>query len=175
MTIHQIQLRYEPVADRLLLSVRTRAAEVYMAWLTRRMAARMAGPLRQAVARLGLPREAAASIPVPEAQQMLEQVARERPLKDASFGQPFAGTQDASFPLGPEPLLPAEVDVRLPTAGGLQITLRELRGRRLDLSLSDDLATGLARLLEQTLAQAEWALPAAPDPAQAPAPNRTLN
>lgn len=175
MTIHQIQLRYEPVADRLLLSVRTRAAELYMAWLTRRMVARMAGPLRQAVARLNLPREAAASIPVPEAQQMLEQVARERPLKDASFGQPFAGTQDASYPLGPEPLLPAEMDVRLPPGGGLQLSLRETRGRRLDLSLSDDLATGLARLFEQTLVQADWALPAPTEPAEAPPASRTLN
>lgn len=171
MTIHQIQLRYEPMADRLLLSVRTRADELYTAWLTRRMVARLGAPLRQAVARLGLPRTGAAALAVPEAQQMLEQVARERPLKDTDFAQAFAGAEGASHPLGPEPLLPGEIDVQSPPAGGLVIALRELRGRRLDLTLNDDLATALLRLLERAVEQAEWALPGPPPAADAAAPD----
>lgn len=182
MSIHQIHLRYDAVADRLLLSVRTRAAEAYGVWLTRRMAGRLAAPLRQAVARLPLsrgpraPGAPAPAIPVPEAQRMLEEVARERPLKDASFGEPFAGTDDATHPLGPEPLLPDEIDLRMAPAGGLQMSLREPRGRRLDLVLGDDLATGLSRLLDRTLAQTDWALPV-PDAAEPPAdaPAGTLN
>ena len=167
MGIHQLQLRYDPVADRLLPSVRTHQAELYRVWLTRRMVARLVAPLRQAVARLALPRRPDAPMPVPEAQPLLEQVARERPLKDAVFGQPFAAGDHDSHPLGTEPLLPAEIDVRTPPTGGLHIALREARGRRLELALGDDLATGLTRLLDQTLAQAEWALP---QPAAAPGP-----
>jgi hypothetical protein len=170
MSIHQIQLRYEPVADRLLLSVRTRAGELYTAWLTRRMVARLGAPLRQAVARLVLPRTAAAAVALPEAQQMLEQVARERPLKDTDFEQPFAGSEGASHPLGPEPLLPGEIDVQAPPAGGLVIALRELRGRRLDLTLSNDLATALLRLLDRAVEQAEWALPGPATPAEPATP-----
>lgn len=169
MGIHQIQLRYDPLADRLLLSVRSQAAELYSAWLTRRMAAGLVEPYRRAVARLALPR--GGSVPVPEAQALLDQVARERPLKDADFDRPFEGADDASFPLGREPLLPAEIDVRLPAAGGVAIALREARGRRLELQLNDDLATGLMRLLDQALAQADWALPAAA-PAEPPPPQR---
>ena len=41
MGIHQLQLRYDPVADRLLPSVRTHQAELYRVWLTRRMVARL--------------------------------------------------------------------------------------------------------------------------------------
>ena len=158
VTIHQIQLRYEPLADRLLLSVRTHAAELYTAWLTRRMAAQLAGPLRQAVARLALPPSAAGALPVPEVQQMLEQVARERPLKDADFKQSFAGVADASYPLGPEPLLPEAIDLRSPPTGGLTLALREQRGRRLDLNLNNDLATALQRLFDQALLTADWGL-----------------
>ena len=171
MSIHQIQLRYEPVADRLLLSVRTRSGDLYTAWLTRRMVAGLASPLRQAVARLGLPRTAAAALAVPEAQQMLEQVARERPLKDTDFEQAFTGAEGASYPLGPEPLLPAEIDVQSPPAGGLVVALREPRGRRLDLTLNDELATALLRLFERAVEQAEWALPVPPPAAIAVAPD----
>lgn len=174
MGIHQIQLRYDPVADRLLLSVRSHQAELYTAWLTRRMVARLDGPFRRAVARLALPRTAA--LPVPEAQAMLEQVARERPLKDAAFDQPFGGTQDASYPLGPEPLLPAEIDVRAPPTGGLVIALREARGRRIELALNDDLATALMRLLDQALKLADWSLPVeAPATAPTGEPPQRLN
>jgi hypothetical protein len=178
MGIHQIQLRYDPLADRLLLSVRSHAAELYTAWLTRRMVARLVPPFRRAVGRLALPRSSGA-LPVPEAQAMLEQVARERPLKDADFSQPFEGTQDATWPLGRDPLLPTEIDVRAPPGGGLVVTLREARGRRIELVLNDDLATALMRLLDQGLAQADWALPVA-DPAPAladgaPQPPQRLN
>ena len=158
MTIHQIQLRYEPLADRLLLSVRTHAAELYTAWLTRRMALLLVTPLRQAVARLALPPSAAGALVVPEVQQMLEQVARERPLKDANFTQSFAGVADATYPLGPEPLLPEAIDLHAPACGGLVLALREARGRRLDLNLNIDLATALQRLFEQALLAADWGL-----------------
>lgn len=177
MTIHQIQLRYDPLADRLLLSVRTRNAEMYSAWLTRRMASGLSAPLRQAVARLMLPRSAGAAMPVPEARPMLEQMARERPLKDTDFAQAFAGHDGVSYPLGPEPLLPAEINVASPPAGGLLIALREARGRRLDLNLGDDLATALLRLFDQAVATAEWGLAAPPADAapDAAAPPQRLN
>ena len=151
--------------------MRTRAGELYTAWLTRRMVARFGAPLRQAVARLGLPGTAAAAVALPEAQQMLEEVARERPLKDTDFAQPFAGAEGASHPLGPEPLLPGEIDVQSPPTGGLVIALRELRGRRLDLTLNDELATALLRLLERAVEQADWALPGPPPAATGLAPN----
>ena len=161
MTIHQMQLRYEPVADRLLLSVRTRSAEMYTAWLTRRMVARLETPLRQAVSRLALPPSAAAAValaPMPETQQMLEQVAAQRPLKDADFSQAFAGSEGVTHPLGPEPLLPGEIDLTAPPGGGIVLELREPRGRRLEIKLGNDLATALMRLLDQTLQAAQWSL-----------------
>jgi hypothetical protein len=157
--IHQLQVRYDALADRLLVVVRTRQGELIPAWLTRRMSARLRTPLRDAVTRLGLPRTAPDAIAVPEAKAMLEQAARDRPLPTAEFGKPFE-TQGASYPLGPEPLLPAQADIRLGERGGLLLALREERGRRLELQLSDDLATALLRLIDQALAVADWDLPA---------------
>lgn len=180
MTIHQIQLRYESVADRLLLQVRTRQSELYAVWLTRRMTARLNQPFRDAVTRQALQTTAPTAMPVPEAKSMLEQAARERPLPGTDFQQPFVA-DNASHPLGPEPLLPAEIDIRSAANGNLVLALREARGRRLELALTADLATALLRLLDQVLKSAEWQLPDAGTAAAAaatdaePAAPRLLN
>jgi hypothetical protein len=157
MQIHQLQVRYDPLADRLLIQVRMRDDELIATWLTRRMAARLRAPLRDAVTRLGLARAHPDAIAVPEARAMIEQAVRDRPLPSADFRQPFE-TRDASYPLGPEPLLPAHIDIRPGPTGTLVLTLREERGRRLELQLADDLATALLRLTEQALAVADWDL-----------------
>jgi len=138
MSIHQIQLRYDAAADRLLLQVRTSQAELYSAWLTRRMVARLYPHFRQKVARASVAQAAPQAMPVPEARQMLEQAALERPLPGTDFQKPFSEA-DASHPLGPEPLLPAAIDLRPAESGGLVITLREERGRRLEMSLTNEL------------------------------------
>ena len=182
MGIHQIQLRYEPLADRLLLQVRTRQAEVYAAWLTRRMAARLVVPFRDAVTRLAVQKAVPEALPVPEAKPMLEQAARDRPLPGTDFQQAFVA-DDASHPLGSEPLLPAELDLRGTADGGLVLALRERKGRRIEVALTADLATGLLRLLDKALQTADWALPEAPartradEPLSVPAdgPPRLLN
>lgn len=155
MAIHQIQVRYDIVADRLMLLVRTQQAELYTAWLTRRMVSRLRPPLRQAVTQLAVAQAAPQAMPVPEARAMFEQAARERPLPNADFKTPFVA-ENSSHPLGPEPLLPAEIDIRALPKGGLALALREARGRRIDLQLDADLSTALLRLIDQALAGADW-------------------
>lgn len=173
MSIHQIQLRYEAAADRLLLQVRTRQAELYAVWLTRRMVARLRPHLRLAVTKLAVARAAPQSMPVPEARAMFEQAARERPLPNADFQTRFEA-EGSRHPLGTEPLLAGEVDLRGLPGGGLGLALREPRGRQLDLRLDADLATALLRLLDQALAGADWGLPA-DEPAADPVPAGPLN
>jgi len=171
MAIHQIQVRYEATADRLLLQLRTTEAEVYAVWLTRRMLQRLYPPFRQAVALASVARATPQALPVPEARQMLEQAALQRSLQGADFAQPFASA-DASHPLGPEPLLPDAADLRPGANGQLTLAVREPRGRRIEIALNAELATALLRLLDSALVAAEWGLPTAdtPTPATPAAP-----
>lgn len=181
MAIHQIQLRYEPAADRLLLQLRSTEGEIYAAWLTRRMVSRVLPPFRQAVLQAGVARTTPRALPVPEAREMLEQAALQRPLPGAEFGQPFKA-EDARYPLGTDPLLPDAADLRPGTDGQITLALRETRGRRIEIVLTADLSTALLRLMDGALAQAEWGLEppaatqeAAPEsPAGAP-PTRHIN
>lgn len=173
MAIHQIQVRYDIVADRLLLHVRTHEAELFSAWLTRRMVARLRPPLRQAVTQVAVAHAMPQAMAVPEARAMLEQAARDRPLPNADFTTRFAA-EGSKQPLGPEPLLPTEVDIRGRPQGGLALALREAGGRRIELQLDADLATALMRLLDQALAGADWGLAPDAPPAEA-APVGPLN
>ena len=169
--IHQIQIKYDAMADRLRMQVRTRADEVFAIWLTRRMVQRLWPAFRDVGARLALAGAQPDAVVHPEAQAMLVEAARTRPLPHADFSQPFGG-DNARQPLGAEPLLAAEVELRAQAKGRLLMTVAESGGRRITLQLSDDLHAALLRLLEQAVAAADWALvppPVAADERAAPA------
>lgn len=180
-----MQVRYQPAADRVLWQVRTQTGELFAVWLTRRMLRQLWPPLAKLVTHAGVAQLAPHATVLPEAQAMMAEVARARPLAHANFTTPF-DPKPAAQPLGPEPLLPTAVDLGPGVDGkGLRIAVREPAGRHMTLQLSDDLATALLRLLEQALAEADWGLagpsaaqPAAPQPAgpaQPPTPPTLLN
>ncbi len=160
MAIHQIQVLYDSTADRLLLHMRTGAAEVYSIWLTRRMLSRLYTPFRTTVTLTSVAQTTPQALPVPEARQMLEQAALDRPLANADFGKPFVSA-DASYPLGSDPLLPDTVDLRPGQGGQTVLAFREPRGRRIEVALSIELSAALLRLVDSALVAAQWGLPAA--------------
>lgn len=168
MGIHQIQLRFDATADRLLLQLRSNEAELYAAWLTRRMVAVLLPPFRRAVLQTGVQAVTPHALALPEARQMLEQAALQRTLQGADFAQPFASA-DASHPLGPEPLLPDAADLCPGADGQLTLAVRELRGRRIEIALNAELASALLRLLDSALVAAEWGVPALTTDRGAPA------
>ena len=164
-----MQVRYHPAADRVLWQLRTAGGEMFAVWLTRRMLRQLWPPLVNLVTLAGVARVAPDAVVLPEARAMMAQAVRDRPLPNTDFATPF-DAKPAAQPLGPEPLLPSAIDLG-PGSGGLALALREPGGRHLQLQLSADLATGLLRLLEQALVEADWGIlpaPAAPDGAQAP-------
>lgn len=167
MGIHQIQLRFDATADRLLLQLRSSEAEIYAAWLTRRMVALLLPPFRQAVLHIGVQAVAPHALPVAEARQMLEQAALHRALPGAQFNQAFVADEHSRHPLGTEPLLPDAAELKPAAAGELHLVLRETRGRQLDIGLTPELATALLRLMDSALAVADWRLPDAAGPGMA--------
>jgi len=173
VNIHQMQVRYQPAADRVLWQVRTTAGELFAVWMTRRMLRLLWPPLAKLVTQAGVAQVVPHATVLPEAQAMMAQAARERPLPTARFNEPFDAKAVAQ-PLGPEPLLPEAIDLGPGADGkGLQLQLRETGGRRMTLKLNDDLATALMRLLEQALKEADWGFNVAetsPQPSEPAAP-----
>jgi len=162
VNIHQMQLRYQPAADRLLWQLRTTNGDLYAVWLTRRMVRLLWPPMTKLVTQAGIVQTLPHATVLPEAQAMMAQAVRDRPLPGASFAEPF-DTRVTAQPLGAEPLLPEAIDLGPGDGGqGLKLQLREAGGRRLAMQLSADLSTALQRLLEQALAAADWGLVIAP-------------
>jgi len=155
--IHQIQIKYDALADRLLMQVRTRAGEVFAIWLTRRMVQRLLPPFLQIGTRLSLAKAHPDSVLLPEARAMLEDAVRSRPLPNADFTQHFS-TDSTRQPMGPEPLLAAEVELQADAQRGLRMQVREAQGRHVTLQFNEELHAALSRLFEQALAAADWGL-----------------
>jgi hypothetical protein len=175
--IHQIQVKYEPVQDRLLMQVRTRDEQLFGLWLTRRMVMRMWPPVRQLMTSIAVDRTAPGATPVPEAREMLAQAARERALKSTDFKTQFNPTA-TKLPLGPEPMLPTAIDLRKAPRGAIVLAIRDTQGRSLELQLGEDLANGWMKLVENALAQADWGIEIVAKAPEAPAaapPSRVLN
>ena len=153
-----MQVRYQPAADRVLWQVRTSAGDLFAVWLTRRMLKQLWPPLARLVTNAAVALVAPHATVLPEAREMMAQAARSRPLPGADFATPFDPTP-AAQPLGAEPLLPSAIDLGPGADGkGLRLTAREPGGRHLTLQLSNDLATGLLRLVEQAMVEADWGL-----------------
>jgi hypothetical protein len=175
--IHQIQVKYDPVQDRLLMQVRTRDDQLFGLWLTRRMVMRMWPPVRQLMTAIAVDRSAPGAMAVPEAREMLAQAARERALKSTDFKTQF-NPAATKLPLGAEPMLPAAIDLRKAPRGAIVLAIRDAQGRSLELQLGEDLANGWMKLIENALAQSDWGIeitPRAPESAPTEPPSRVLN
>lgn len=161
-----MQVRYQPGPDRVLWQLRTSDGDLFAVWLTRRMLRQLWPPLQQLVAQTGLQRVAPHATVLPEAQAMLAQAVRERPLATARFNEAF-NTAGLRHPLGTEPLLPEAIDLG-PRSDrpGIRLRVRESGTRHFALQLDEDLSAGLLRLMEHALREADWGLAA---PAAAPA------
>ena len=168
MDIHQIQVKYDPLADRLLLQIRTRDDSLFPIWLTRRMVMRLWPHFRGMVSGLAVTRSAPSALAVPEARDMLADAARQRALKSADFKTEFKAG-NARQPLGPEPVLPTAIDLRPAQGQAVVLVIRDSEGRSLELAFGEDLAHGLLTLVESALASSEWGLVAQPAASAEPA------
>ena len=168
MSIHQIQVRYEPVHDRLLLQVLTMDRKLLPIWLTRRLTSRLMPHLRRTVSAVAAAGASPNAMVLPDAQDMMAQASRERALKAADLKTPFDAGQ-AQQPLGPEPLLPVAIDVATPGGVGLALTFRDAARQSVEVKLGQDHALVMIELIESAIAQSEWGLQAA----TAPGPEET--
>ncbi len=146
MGIHQLQVAYEAVPDRLLLRVSTRSGEEFLAHLTRRF-------VRQLWASLA---------PLAHAPE----TSGEAPPsgEPGRFDKPYAPPADLVHPLGQAPLLVSEARIERDKANQLVLVLREHRQRSMSLTLNDKLLQVFCAMLRAGTRAAEWDLDLDSDP-----------
>ena len=179
MNIHQLSVTYLPEEDRILARINTTAGEEMRLWLTRRL---MLGlwPLLSKLMTGHLLRLEGAGTSLESAgdelKTMLADFRKQEFLQAADFNTPYKEDQ-ATLPLGKEPLLVTDVDASPLPNGRLRLSFNENRPakaeepddraaepRRFQMEMEPRLMQGLLHLLEQALAQSGWRDPFEPAP-----------
>jgi hypothetical protein len=191
MNIHQLSVNYMPEEDRILARINTTAGEEMRLWLTRRL---MLGlwPLLSKVMTGHLLRLEAAGTSLEaasdELKTMLADFRKQEFLQSADFDTPYK-EDEATLPLGEEPLLVTDVDAAPRPNGRLRLSFNEngpakaqkeekAEPRRFQMEMEPRLMQGLLHLLEQALVQSRWREPFDPapssgDPTQPDEPSRS--
>ena len=167
MNIHQLSVTYLPEEDRILARINTTAGEEMRLWLTRRL---MVGlwPLLSKVMTGHLLRLEAAGTSLEtasdELKTMLADFRKQEFLQSADFDTPYK-EEEATLPLGEEPLLVTDVDAAPLPNGRLRLSFNENRPskveprpepRKFQMEMEPRLMQGLLHLLEQALVQSRW-------------------
>ena len=167
MTIHQLQVAFDAVQDRLLFRLTTTAQEEFRIFLTRRFVRALWPMLVKAIES-----KIAVKAPAAEARREVLAFEHEKAVRETDFKTPFrepAAEAPRQFPLGAAPYLAVKGNVRL-EGGAYKLALNPAEGQGIEIGLDDRLMHSLCRLIEQAACSAEWDLPYFAPPAPAVPP-----
>ncbi|MGH8672390.1 MAG: hypothetical protein ACREUA_10220 [Burkholderiales bacterium] len=152
--IDQIQLKYDAVADRLMLRISTTGGREFRFWLTRRFVKKAWPALVESLAtspRMG-------NAVSPTARRELLAFEHQKAVSRANFSAPFRDTATRLSPQQ-EPLLVTKLHIR-PTADGrgrLLVLVPE-SDQGVDLVLTEGLLHSLCALLSRITPTTDWGL-----------------
>lgn len=154
--IEQMQLKFDPQQDRLLLRVNSLDKQQLRFWLTRRIVKRLLPPLLELLRKSAAgdrsdDAKAAAALFEFEQQNVREQV---------DFVSEFADDAN-SLPLGEDGLLIETVSLTSHEGGDISVKLANKANTSATLRLNEKLLHSLFAILRQALAVADWDIPAA--------------
>lgn len=145
--LHQINVSYLPVEDRLLLRINTKGGDEFRVWLTRRYTGILMNVLNKEIDKYGgLPAVASS----PATTEMFKQGAMEKPYEEESI---------SNFPLGQAGFLAFAVKVNKVADDNLNLEILPEKGKGFTLNLNKSLLFMVYNLLTQGISQAGWFLP----------------
>jgi hypothetical protein len=154
--LRQIQVRYLPEHDRILIRMSGGEAEEYRMWVTRRYLRVLWSMLARFVA--------AEPVVVqqvrPESRRAVLDFQREKALAEADFKTRFREPPPdrAALPLGEEPLLLERVELRRNADGRDLLWLGDRTRRGVEVMPTRQIVHSLAKLLADANRRAEWGL-----------------
>ncbi len=166
--LHQLNLQFDPVEDRILLRMTVGAPEAlseFRLWLTRRFVALLWKSLRGAAAESVRADERIA----PASREAVLRFQQESALAQADFSTPFTG-DDAARPLGDAPILVSKARIARTPQGGPLLLLEAAGGPALRINMNDGLLHSFMKLLTDAAQKAQWGLDLrwGPEPPGAP-------
>ncbi|MBF0434289.1 MAG: hypothetical protein HQL77_02830 [Magnetococcales bacterium] len=151
--LHQMQIVYSQVADRMMLRINTLDRQEFRFWLSRRFIKRLWPVLTQNVAQQVRP-EATHS---PQARAAVMEMMHESAVSQADFSTQFEN-QVQTTPLGPEPILVAKAQVTPVQPDVVIFALYPETGPGIELALDPTLLHALCKLIQDSVPHTDWDL-----------------
>jgi hypothetical protein len=145
-SLKQINIKYLPNEDRLLLKARTSNEDELRIWLTRRYTSLLINVLVQQMNKAG---------------GMLELASNKSTLaqfKNGAFQQNYDPPAEQTFPLGESGIVGFRISASTNADARISLRLLPEKGEGLNLNLDKSLLFMFYNLLEQALLKAEWNL-----------------
>ena len=170
--LHQIQVAFVPLHDRLLLRVSTGDRSKYRFWITRRYL-KLLWPV---LGKLATDDPIVHQQTDATAKQEVVNFRREQVMQQSDFSQSFDESEN-EMPLGDEPVLLARIQTKTAAAGGHVLSLHPEQGDGIDLAISGNLIHALMGLLTTAVGQSDWdiRLESAPSAAKPEDEELTIN
>lgn len=150
MNIHQIQVRYDEVQDRILMRLSTTDDCEYRFWFTRRFVKRLSKMLFKM-----LDAEAAGGELSPEARRAMLDMQQESVTRRSDFSRGFE-EGSRQLPLGEAPVLIARAKSKRREDGVQILSLQPQQGYGVDLTLDGNFLHILYKLLRDAVAATDW-------------------
>ncbi len=145
--LHQINISYVPVEDRLMMRINTKQGIEFRIWLTRKFTGILLGLLNREIDKLGgIPTLASTT----ETKNMFKQGAMEKP---------YEAEKIVDYPLGQTGILAYKINYKSTADSVLALEILPENGKGVNLNLNKSLLFMFYNLLTQACSQTEWRLP----------------
>lgn len=153
MQLHQINVGYDSLNDRLLLRFSTTEQVEYRLWITRRMLKGLWPGLVQLMSNTPMARQQQG----PEAKRAVVEFQREQALAQTRFGKDYEGA--GMQPAAPgDPLLVFGLRMRPNPDGTHDIEFSPKQGQGVHIRLQEAMVHALAKLLQDAVKVTDWDL-----------------
>jgi len=149
--LHQINVQFDPMQDRLILRVRSDDDSEVLAWMTRRFTKLLLGILAE------LANRSRSAEKTTLAEDAVKSFQRDVALANADFSSNYDQSA-TSHPLGKQPVLLSSINYKPAEKGRIALSLGLPDKRSINLNLSRDLLFVFIKLLGEGGKSAEWDL-----------------
>lgn len=144
--LHQINVTYVPIEDRLMMRLNTKQGIEFRVWLTRRFTGILLGLLTTEIDKHG---------GVPALASTNETVAM---FKQGAMEKPYEAEKTVEYPLGSSGILAYKINYKNTTEGVITLEILPEKGKGVNLNLNKSMLFMFYNLLTQACSQSEWRL-----------------
>ena len=158
MKIHQLQMRYSPKEDRIILHVVNRKSEEFRLFLTRRLVNDFWKILVSLMQRQSEPMlNDMQRVPeIPEVKKIKQEIQHQQIIERGNYTTPF--NKGKEYPLGKTPILTTKISINTNADNMALIVFSSANGKNINLKLNQELVHNLYELIAKILPSTNWGL-----------------